>query len=209
MRKLVAALLMSTLAAASWAQEGKGYVGAGAGVSKFGIDVCDGLPAGFGCDESGLAWNLRAGWFLWPWLGAEGAFLDFGKGAVPGVLLNPPAGTVPVPTDSDLRASGFVATLVGRVPLGPLGVVGRVGWGAITGKFKGNAAVQDVATGAIQYFGAQTRDTTGQLVVGAGVTMDFGKSLTARLDWDRARAEDGLNPRYDIEMFTIGVAYRF
>lgn len=39
--------------------------------------------------------------------------------------------------------------------------------------------------------------------------MDVGKSLTARLDWDRAKAEDGLNPTYDIGLFTLGVAYRF
>lgn len=209
MRKLIAGLMLAAVAAASWAQDGKGYVGAGAGVSKFAIDDCDTLPAGFSCDESGFAWNVRAGWFLLPWLGFEAAFLDFGKGAVPGVLLSPPAGTVPIPTDSDLRASGFAASLVGRVPLGPVGLVGRVGWGAITGKFTGNAAVQDISTGAIQYFGAQTRDTTGQLVLGAGVTMDFGKSLTGRLDWDRTKAEDGLNPKYDVDMFTLGVAYRF
>lgn len=209
MRKFVAGLMLAAVAATSWAQDGKGYVGVGAGVSKFGVDDCDALPPGFSCDESGFAWNARAGWFLFPWLGFEGSFLDFGKGAVPGVLLNPPPNTVPIPTDSDLRASGFVASLVGRVPLGPVGLVGRVGWGAITGKFTGNAAVQDLTTGAIEYYQAQTRDTSGQLVVGAGVTMDFGKSLTGRLDWDRTKAEDGLNPKYDVDMFTLGLAYRF
>lgn len=209
MRTFFVGLMLVVATAPAWAQSGQGYVGVGAGVSKFGVDDCDALPSGFSCDESGFAWNVRAGYYVFPWLGLEGTFLDFGKAAVPGVLLNPPAGTVPIPTDSDLRTSGFAASLVGRVPLGPLSVMGRVGWGAITGKFTGNAAVQDVATGAIQYFGAQARETTGQLVYGAGVSFDFARGVTARLDWDRTKAEDGLNPKYDVEMITAGVAYRF
>ena len=139
----------------------------------------------------------------------EASFLDFGAGTLPGVLANPPANTVSIPTDSDVRTSGFVASLVGRVPLGPVSVVGRVGWGAITGKFRGNAAVQDLTTGAIQYFSAQNRETTGQFVYGVGLTFDFGKSWVARVDWDRTSAEDGRNPKYDVDMFTAGVGYRF
>jgi opacity protein-like surface antigen len=209
MRMFFVGLMLAAAAAPALAQNGQGYVSVGAGVSKFAVDDCDALPSGFSCDESGFAWNVRAGYYVFPWLGLEGAFLDFGKATVPGVLLNPPAGTVAIPTDSDLRASSFAASLVGRVPLGPLSVMGRVGWAAVTGKFTGNAAVQDVATGAVQYFGARTRDTTGQLVYGAGVSFDFAKGVTARLDWDRTKAEDGLNPKYDVEMITAGVAYRF
>ena len=209
MRTLFVGLMLVAAAAPAWAQDAKSYVGVGAGVSSFDVDACDGLPAGFSCDDSGFAWNVRAGYYLFPWLGFEGTFLDFGKGAVPGVLLNPPAGTVPIPTDSDMRASAIAASLVGRIPIGPVSVLGRVGWGAITGKYSGIAAVQDVTTGAVQYFGAQARDTTGQLVYGVGVAFDFTPSLTARLDWDRTKAEDGQNPEFDVEMFTAGVSYRF
>lgn len=209
MRMFFVGLMLAAAAAPALAQNGQGYVSVGAGVSKFAVDDCDALPAGFSCDESGFAWNVRAGYYVFPWLGLEGAFVDFGKAAVPGVLLNPPPGTVAIPADSDLRASGFAASLVGRVPLGPLSVMGRVGWAAVTGKFTGNAAAQDVATGAVQYFDARTRETTGQLVYGAGVSFDFARGVTARLDWDRTKAEDGLNPKFDVEMITAGVAYRF
>lgn len=209
MKKVLLALALVGATAAAAAQDGKGYVGVGAGVSRFDVEGCDGLPSGLECDDTGFAWNFRAGYHFFPWLAVEGAFLDFGKAAVPGVLLNPPPGTVPVPTESDLRASGFVASLVGRLPLGPVGVVGRVGWGAITGKFSGRAAVMDVGTGAVQYFDAETRNTTGQLVYGVGATVDLGRSLAARVDWDRTKAKDGLNPKYDVDMITAGVAYRF
>lgn len=207
MRKAVTGLALVLAAVSAGAQEGKGYVAAGAGVSKYSIDFCDVAPSS--CDDSDFAWNLRAGYYLFPWLGLEASFLDFGAGTIPGVLANPPANTVPIPTDSDIRTSGFVASVVGRVPVGPVSVVGRVGWGAITGKFKGNAAVQDVSTGAVQYFSAENRETTGQFVYGVGLTFDFARSWTARLDWDRTSAEDGRNPKFDVDMITAGVGFRF
>jgi opacity protein-like surface antigen len=207
MRKAVIGLALALAAAAAVAQEGRGYLAAGAGVSKFDIDFCANAPSN--CDDSDFAWNLRAGYHVFPWLGLEASFLDFGAGTLPGVLANPPANTVPIPTDSDVRASGFVASVVGRVPLGPVSLLGRVGWGAITGKFRGNAAVQDLTTGAVEYFSAQNRETTGQFVYGVGLTFDFAKAWTARVDWDRTSAEDGRNPKFDVDMITAGVGYRF
>jgi opacity protein-like surface antigen len=206
MRRAVIGLALVLAAASAGAQEGKGYLAVGAGVSKFDIEACS---SGLSCDDSGFAWNLRAGYHFLPWLGVEASFLDFGAGTLPGVLANPPANTVPIPIDSDIRASGFVASVVGRVPVGPVSVVGRVGWGAITGKFRGNAAVQDLSTGAVEYFSAQNRETTGQFVYGVGLTFDFARSWTARVDWDRTSAEDGRNPKFDVDMFTAGVGYRF
>ena len=206
MRKAVIGMALALAAASAFAQNGKGYLAAGAGQSKFDIEACS---SGLACDDSGFAWNLRAGYYFFPWFGIEASFLDFGAGSLPGVLVNPPANTVPIPIDSDLRTSGFVASVVGRLPLGPVSLLGRAGWGAITGKFRGNAAVQDVSTGAITYFSAQNRETTGQFVYGAGLAYDFGKGWTVRADWDRTSAEDGRNPKFDVDMFTAGVGYRF
>ena len=207
MRKAVFGLTLALAAACAVAQENKGYLATGAGASKYSINFCDSAPSS--CDDSDFAWNFRAGYHFFPWLGLEASFMDFGAGTLPGVLVNPPANTIPIPTDSDVRASGFVASVVGRVPLGPVSLLGRVGWGAITGKFRGNAAVQDMSTGAIQYFSAENRETSGQLVYGVGLSFDFGRSWSARVDWDRTSAEDGRNPEFDVEMFTVGVGYRF
>jgi opacity protein-like surface antigen len=209
MRKTVAALALALAATAVGAQDGKGYVAAGAGVSRYSIDVCDNLPSALRCDDSAFAWNVRAGYFFFPWLGVEASYLDFGNATMPGILLNPPANTVAVPTDSDVRTFGFVGSVVGRMPIGPASMVGRVGWGAITGKFKGSAAVQDITTGGIQYFSAQNRETSGQLVYGAGIGFNLSGSWTARVDWERTQADDGLNPKYDVDMISAGLAYRF
>jgi hypothetical protein len=209
MRKWWLAALLAATAVSVQAQDmaRRGYGGVGAGVSKNDIEFCD--TPGISCDDSGFAWNARAGYFFFPWLGIEGSYLDFGEATVPGVLLNPPPNTVPIPTDSDVRTFGFVASLVGRIPIGPVSLMGRVGWGAITAKFRGNAAVQDLTTGQVQYFQAQNRDTTGRFVYGAGIGFDFANAWTARIDWDRTKADDGVNPKYDVEMYTAGIAYRF
>jgi hypothetical protein len=209
MRKTLFGLALALAATAVGAQEGKGYVAAGAGISNYSVDLCDNLPSALSCDDSAFAWTVRAGYQFFPWLGIEASYLDFGNATLPGILLSPPANTVSIPTDSDLRTFGFVGSVVGRIPVGPVSLVGRVGWGAITGKFKGNAAVQDITTGGIQYFSAQNRETSGQFVYGAGIGFDFGRSWTARIDWDRTQADDGLNPKYDVDMISAGVAYRF
>ena len=57
MRKLTIGLFLATVAVSAWAQDGKGYVGAGYGISKYDIDFC----AAVSCDESDKAWNVRAG----------------------------------------------------------------------------------------------------------------------------------------------------
>jgi hypothetical protein len=206
MRKFCLGLLLAAAAATSWAQDGNGYVAVGLGQSKHDIDGCG---SAFNCDDSAFAWNFRAGYHFFPWLAVEGSYLDFGAATVPGVLLNPPPNTVPIPVDSDARAFGFVASLVGRVPVGPVSLMGRVGWGAITGKFAGNAAVQDVTTGQIQHFNAMSRDTSGQFVYGVGIGFEFARTWSARVDWDRTKADDGLNPKFDVEMITAGIGYRF
>lgn len=205
MRKLMCGFVLAAAAACAWGQDGKGYVGVGAGISKYKINVCDFLS----CDESGKAWNVRAGYSFFPWLGVEAAYLDFGQATVPGVLLNPPPGTVPVPTNSDVRTYGFVASLVGRIPLGPVNLMARVGWSAMTAKFSGSAAVQNTTTGAITYFDARERNTSGRLVYGIGASYDFANAWSARVDWDRTKGDDGLNQSYDVEMYTLGVHYRF
>jgi opacity protein-like surface antigen len=205
MRKLMCGLVLAAVAACSWAQDGKGYVGIGGGVSRYKIDVCDFVS----CDESGKAWNVRAGYHFFPWLGVEAAYLDWGEASVPGIVLNPPAGTVAIPTFSPARTYGFVVSLVGRVPLGPVGLMARVGWGGITGKFSGSAAVQNTTTGEITYLSAKERNTGGSFVYGLGVNYEFYNQWSARFDWDHTKADDGYNSRYEVDSYTLGVHYRF
>ena len=87
--------------------------------------------------------------------------------------------------------------------------MGRIGYGSMMSKISGNAQVQDVQTGAITYYDASTRGTSGQMIYGAGFSWDFMKSWTARFDWDHSKGDDGTNPDYNVDMYTLGIAYRF
>ena len=147
---------------------------------------------------------------MWrPWIGLEGAYINFGTAQQPGFLLNPPVGTTALPSSGDGRTQAFALLAVLRAPLGPVGLLGKVGYGAVTSKFAGNAAVQDNTTGAITYFNSQARETRGRWVYGLGGTFDFGQQWQARFDWDRTEGKDNINPKYDVDAYTLGVGYRF
>lgn len=213
MRNLLVGALLACVASSASAQqppEPRGYIGASYGVSKYDIDFCNNaLPPGFSCDESGQAWRVQAGYHVLPWLAIEAAYLHFGEANLPGVLLNPPPNTTPIPSQGDARTFGGVISAVGRIPLGPASLFAKLGYGAITAKFVGSAAVQDNTTGAITYFSSQARETKGQFVYGVGATVNFAPTWHARFDWDRTQAQDNINPKYDVDMYTLGIGYRF
>ena len=208
MRNLLVGAVLAGAALSASAQlvEPRGYIGANYGVSRYDVDGCG---SGFSCDESGKAWRVHAGYQFYPWLAIEGAYLNFGEAEVPGVLLNPPAGTTSLPTPSDLRTSAFVLSAVGRIPIGPAALFAKVGYGAVTAKFSGNSRVQNNTTGAITFFNSVARESEGKFVYGLGASVDFAAAWRARFDWDRTKAKDNINPGYDIDMYTLGIGYRF
>jgi opacity protein-like surface antigen len=215
MRNLLAAafvgitsVLAALPASAQQVPEPRGYVGGGIGISSY-RDYCDGIPAGFSCDDDGFAWRLQAGYMFMPWLGLEGSYINFGEAHAPGFLLNPPAGTTPLPSASDARTEAYVLSLLLRAPIGPVGLFAKVGYGAVTAKFAGNAAVVNNTTGAVTYFNSQARESKGQWVYGVGASFNITSQWHARFDWDRTEAQDNINPKYDVDAYTIGFGYRF
>ncbi len=207
---LVGALLGFTALSVSAQQlpELKGYAGGGIGVSTY-QEFCDNTPPGFECDKDGFAWRLQAGYMFMPWIGVEGSYVNFGEAKVPAFLLNPPAGTTPIPSNSDARTQAYVLSAILRAPLGPVGLFAKVGYGAVTAKLVGSAAVVNNTTGAVTYFNAQARETKGEWVYGLGFTFDFTRQWHVRFDWDRTEAQDNINPKYDVDAYTLGFGYRF
>ncbi len=207
---LVGAVLAGAALSATAQQtlEPKGYIGAGYGISKYG-DFCVAVPPGFDCDEDGQAWRVQAGYMFLPWIGLEGSFIHFGEAHQPGFLVNPPPNTTPLPSASDGRTYAFALSAILRAPLGPVGLHAKLGYGAVTAKFVGNAAVQDNATGAVTFFNSRARKTRGEFIYGLGGTVDFTRQWHARFDWDRTEGQDNLNPKYDVDAYTLGVGYRF
>jgi hypothetical protein len=208
MRQWMVGALLAGFAVTAAAQNDKSYVGVNLGASKY-SDICDGIPPNFTCDDSGFAGKVYGGYYVVPFFGVEISYNNFGQGSVPAFIVNPPPGTVALQSQGDVKTYAFVLSLVGRVPIGPVSLIGRAGYGAVTGRLTGNAAVQDITTGAITHYDASSRETTGQFFYGVALSVDFARSWSARLDWDRTKAEDGRNPDYTVDMLTAGVAYRF
>jgi opacity protein-like surface antigen len=205
---LVGALL--TCAAATAAAQAlpspPGYIGAGVGISRY-HDFC--AVGGGSCDEDGTAWRVQAGYMFMPWIGLEGSFIHFGEAQQPGFLINPPPNTTPLPSSGDGRTYAFALSALLRAPLGPVGLHAKLGYAAVTAKFVGNAAVQDNTTGAITFFNSEARETKGRFIYGLGATYDFAGQWQARFDWDRTEGKDNINPKYDVDAYTLGIGYRF
>jgi len=211
MRKLLMGMLLAGAAASATAQQlpqPPGYIGAGYGISRY-HDFCGFTPPGFTCDEDGSAWRVQAGYMMRPWFGLEGAFIHFGDAHAPGFLVSPPAGTTSLPTASDGRTYAFALLAVFRAPLGPVGLQAKLGYGAVTSKFVATSAVQNNTTGAISYFSSEARETKGRFVYGLGATYDITQQWHARFDWDRTEGKDNINPKYDVDAYTLGIGYRF
>ncbi len=209
MRNLLVGAFLTCAAATAAAQQPPsppGYFGAGFGVSRYN-DFC--AVGGGSCDESDTAWRVHAGYMFRPWIGVEGAYINFGEAHQPGFLLNPPVGTTPLPSEATGRTDAFALSLLLRAPLGPVGLHAKLGYAAVTAKFVGNAAVQNNTTGAVSYFNSQARETKGQFIYGLGATFDFGAQWQARFDWDRTEGKDNINPKYDVDAYTLGLGYRF
>jgi len=208
MRAVIAALVLAAAGATAQAQDGKGYVGFGAGIGNY-PDLCSQTPPGLSCDDAPFAWKFFAGYMFLPYIGIEGGFNDFGAANTQGVLLNPPPGTVPLPSNADVYTQVWSLSVVGRIPIGAAAIMGRVGYGSVMSKTSGLAQVLDTQTGAITNYDASTRGTTGQMIYGAGISWDFLPAWTARFDWDHSKGDDGTNPDYNVDMYTLGIAYRF
>lgn len=211
MRNLFVGALLACAAASASAQQlpvPPGYIGAGYGISRY-HQFCGATPPGFECDESDTAWRVQAGYMFLPWIGVEGSFVHFGDAHAPGFLVNPPPNTTSLPSASDGRTHVFALSALLRAPLGPVGLHAKLGYGAVTAKFVGNAAVRDNTTGAVSYFNSVSRETKGRFVYGVGATYDFARQWHARFDWDRTEGKDSINPKYDVDAYTFGIGYRF
>jgi hypothetical protein len=199
---------MLIAASAAAGQDPKGYLGAGLGGSKY-SGICDNIPPQFSCDDTGFGGKVFAGYLFLPFLGVEGSYFNFGHGSSPAYIVNPPAGTTSLTGQADVKSYAFALSVVGRLPLGPAFIDGRAGYAGVTASVAGNAAVQNTTTGAITYYDASTRDSSGQFIYGVALGYNFGSAWTVRVDWDRTKGNDGRNPDFDVELYSLGIAYRY
>lgn len=170
-------LAIAALAAGpALAAESGFYIGGGVGQSTFKED----LPSGDDFDESDTAWKAFAGYRIGGFIplidfAGELTYRDFG---------NPDGG------GAEFEASGYDASALGIVTLGPIDLFLRLGIG--------NYSVEGRAAGL-----DDDDDSTSELY-GLGAGFRIGP-VNVRVEWERVEP-DGVD---NIDMYTLNAYWRF
>jgi len=206
---LILGLVVTGLAALSpnyaraQALEGETYVGAGLGQSSYswrnhplgGTDMCrsGGALTLLACEDSPTAYKVVAGHAFKSYFGMELSYYNAGSASL--------LWTDGVSPSLRQRVvlNGFALSAVGILPMGPVHLSGRVGLAAA------NVARKDEQTG-ITLFASRT---VTQPTIGVGIGATVWRSMAVRLDWDRVRGETAFNEKFEADLYTLNLIYRF
>jgi hypothetical protein len=155
-------------------------------------DFC---PAGaYDCRHNPNGWKLYAGYMISPYFGFEGtgywmgdahAKFDLGGGNI---------------QKNVISISGYALSAVGAVPLGPVRLNGRIGWAASTATRKDDINGANIG---------RSSTSRGEPLFGAGASVQVWRGMFVSIDWDRARAETDVGEKFQADMFSAGIGWRF
>jgi len=199
----LALALLAALGAPALAQtqsvEQRSYVGVNVGQSKYKLrdapagivnDLC--VPGAVECDNKPTGFKLYAGHMFLPYLGVEGIYYQLGDARQ---RIDSGFGVV----RQDIRLTGFGLSVVGMVPLGRAFVAGRAGYAA------GSAERSD-EFGGVSNGNTKSR---GEPVFGAAIGAEVWRNLSVRLDWDRMRGRTQAGEKFEADLLSVGLSYRF
>ncbi|HEY0340940.1 MAG TPA: OmpA family protein [Steroidobacteraceae bacterium] len=202
-----AAAIAAAAGAVAVADDSGWYVGANAGQSLSRIDdarIESGLlQSGFRTismddDERHFAYKLFGGYQFNRYLALEGGYFNLGKFGFAAQTL--PQGNL----HGNLKLQGADLDLVGTLPITRrFGVFGRVG--------ANYAAVKDSlgGTGAVDVLEPRSSRNAVNYKVGVGLQYGLTEFLRVRGEIERYRIDDPLDGKADIDMFSLGLVYRF
>jgi OmpA-OmpF porin, OOP family len=143
-------------------------------------------------------YKLFGGYQLNNNFGLEGGYFDLGKFGFNANTL--PAGTL----DGNIKIQGLNLDLVGTVPLGEkFSAFGRAG--LIYAESKDTFA----GTGAINVLNPNPSKNAVNYKFGLGLQYALNASLGLRVEAERYRIDDAVGNKGDIDLFSIGLVYRF
>ena len=183
------------------------YVGANVGQSRAKIDdpriSTSLLGSGFASstivdDDDSTGFKLFGGYQFNRNFALEGGYFDLGKFGFKATTV--PAGTL----DGRLRLRGVNLDLVGRLPVSEkFSVFGRVG--------VNYADTRDnfSSTGAVRVLNPNPRKHDANIKFGAGLQYDFTEALSMRAEAERYRINDAVGNKGDVDLFSVGLVYRF
>jgi OOP family OmpA-OmpF porin len=149
-------------------------------------------------DRRDTGYKLYAGYRFHRYFAVEGGYFNLGKFDFTATTL--PAGTL----SGNIKVDGLNLDLVGILPITDrFSAFGRIG---LT-----NARTRDSfsGTGAAAPFSTSRSERDTNYKFGAGLQFDFNYNLGMRLEAERYRINDGVGSRGNIDLFSIGLVYRF
>lgn len=157
-----------------------GYVGVGAGWSKFDLGSC---APGLYCDDTDTGFKIFTGGLFSRAFGVEAGYVNLGKGAANG---------------GDIKAQGLNVSLIGNLPIGDaFNVYGKVG--GLWGFTKTETAIAGGPSGHEQGF---------NISYGAGVRFDLNRNWAVQGDWDHYRF-DYVSGNDDAQLYSLNLVYKF
>lgn len=185
----------------------QGYLGASIGQSDFKVD-CTGLDT---CDTKDTGYKLFGGYMFNPYFGVEAAYVDFGKAtgtasSIPVILASDRVtrlATATVSGSGSLKASGFGLWAVGNYPIGDGALFAKLGFASIENKLE--------VSGAGSAFSAtgSEKATSTDIAYGIGGAYNFTKNLGVRVEWERYQGKIPGDEKFDLDLLSAGIYYRF
>lgn len=146
------------------------------------------------CRNDPIGWKVTAGYMIWRFFGVEAVAYSMGDARFKADL---GGGNV---LEQRLRIEGYGLSAVGAVPLGPVTLNARAGYAASTATR--NDDINDASIG-------RTEKTRAEPIFGVGVGVQVWRGLYVRLDWDRARARTAFGEKFQADLYSTGVGWRF
>lgn len=183
------------------------YIGANIGESRADVDnkritarlLSDGFTSvNLRETEDQTGFKIFTGYQFSPNFAIEGGYYDLGQFSYT-ARMEPWA----IMT-GDAKVRGLNMDLVGFIPLGEkLSAFGRAGalYSEVKDRFRGYGPV------IIDPF--STHKTEASWKYGAGLQYDFTDKVAMRIEAERYRIDDALNSDGDIDLFSLGLVYRF
>jgi len=203
---ILAALATPSARADEWGQGG--YIGGDFGRSRAHIDdqrianillLPPIVTTSLRTNDRDYGWKLFGGYSFNRNFAIEAGYFNLGKFSYDATTL--PAGTF----SGSSKFQGVNLDLVGTIPFGEhFAVFGRVGatYGETRSKIAGG--------GAVHVFGpSDWHSRGGNWKYGAGLEYDFDPSWGLRAEAERYRVDDALNDRAHIDVFSLGLVFRF
>jgi OOP family OmpA-OmpF porin len=202
-----AAAIATAAGSVAIADDSGWYVGANAGQSLSRIDdrriEAGLLQSGLSTistddDERHFGYKLFGGYQFDRYLSLEGGYFNLGKFGFAAQTL--PQGNL----HGNLKLQGADLDLVGTLPITQrFAVFGRVGanYAAVKDSFGG--------TGAVDVLKPRDRENAVNYKVGVGLQYDLTEFLRVRGEIERYRIDDPVEGKADIDLFSLGLVYRF